>query len=381
MAAVDPPVVQQSLDRANDPVDPPPVPPAQENAVRREERKANAFVGAWKKIGGGSLVLSVLIHVALVAVAGLIVRQVVTSDPAVDFLPGGGSKAGQEASSELAHRVQMKRQHLLKKSMPMQKVASSNPLASISLPDLPAESLEIPDMSNLLGGSLGSFGTLGAGRGSGVMNGVTFKPVFMFGRELKDSRRIAVVMDVSRSMTRYLPAVAKELDKIARQSVLVLYFGCGLRTPKGKFDDKVQAARGESFASFWQHWQGKTPLNLPMSQRKELKFDASQPIPLQEIYARMNGRPSTFYIDFIGVSYAQSALLCREVMGADTIYWFADFQDAVDEETMDVVRRGLQNRRQKLVIHASARGRSFEKVCANLVTPLGGEVIEAKVAK
>jgi hypothetical protein len=65
----------------------------------------------------------------------------------------------------------------------------------------------------------------------GGVSGITFKPLMMFGIELKDTRKIAVVMDVSRSMTKYLPIVAKELDKVARGSPLVLYFGCGLKSP------------------------------------------------------------------------------------------------------------------------------------------------------
>ena len=44
---------------------------------------------------------------------------------------------------------------------------------------------------------------------------MTFKPFMMFGKVLKDTRKIAVVMDVSRSMTKYLPLVTKELDKVA----------------------------------------------------------------------------------------------------------------------------------------------------------------------
>ena len=77
------------------------------------------------------------------------------------------------------------------------------------------------------------------------MKGIAFKPIRMFGRDLK-AGKIAVVMDVSRSMTRYLPIVAKELDKVARHSPLILYFGCGLSTPKenADIDEKVYKAAG-----------------------------------------------------------------------------------------------------------------------------------------
>jgi hypothetical protein len=46
---------------------------------------------------------------------------------------------------------------------------------------------------------------------------------------------------------------------------------------------------------------------------------------------------------------------------------------------MEEVRRKLKLRKQKLVMHASKHGRSFERVRDGLCLPLGGEVIEAEV--
>ena len=214
--------------------------------------------------------------------------------------------------------------------------------------------------------------------GRGGMGGVTFKPIMMFGMELKDARKIAVVMDVSRSMTRYLPIVAKELDKVAFGSPLVLYFGCGLQKPPRDMDDKVRKAQGDEFARFWQHWQGKASLRMTAEERKKLVYDPNTPMPLEAIYAQMVKRPNTYFIDFNGITYTSPALMCKEVMEADTIYWFADFQDRVDEAHMEEVFKKLKSRKQKLYIHASIRGRSFEQVRDKLVLPLGGEVIETK---
>lgn len=352
--------------------------------------RPNVLVRYWRKVGGGSLLLSLLIHIGLLVLAGLVVITVVDVKQPVDFLPGGGSKSGQEASNAVAHQVQQKKRSLLNKTTPMRKVVV-NTSNAIALPDIESVALDMPQASSLLGGAMGSggFGRTGAGGGFGEgmglggMKGITFKPVIMFGRELKDARKIAVVMDVSRSMTRYLPAVAKELDKIANQSVLVLYFGCGLAEPKDKvkIEDEVLKTDGDLFANFWQHWQGKTPLNLPVAERKKLTYDPNAPMPLEDIYKKMAGRRNTFFVDFNGIQYAWTALMCKEVTEADTIYWFADFMDQVSEEKMDEVRRKLKTRKQKLVIHASTRGRSFEKVRDGLVVPLGGEVMETEVQK
>ncbi|MES2505198.1 MAG: hypothetical protein V4599_00745 [Verrucomicrobiota bacterium] len=314
------------------------------------------------------------------------------SSPQVDFLSGGGSKSGAAASQALEHKVQQKRRTMMQQKLPKQRLVSTSLNSGITLPDAPPELLDIPDSTSLLGSkaSLGrgmglssaGFGTgTGSGMGRGNMPGMTFQPITMFGMELKNTRKVAVVIDVSRSMTKYLPAVVSELDKIARQSVLVMHYGCGLKEAKERVDDKVRKAEGESFATFWQNWQGKASLKMSEEDRRKLKYDPGQPMPLERIYERLSGRPGTYFINFNGVGQTQAALMSNEVMEADTIYWFADFQDAVSEEVMADVRRKLKGRKQKLYMHASIRGKAFDLVREGLVVPLDGDVIEAQVGK
>lgn len=356
-------------------------------------REPNRFVKLWKKMGAGSLMLSLIIHGALLAVAGLIALTVTLQDKQIDFLPGGGTQQGAQASAALSEQIQVKQRKNLNKVMPKSRLVSTSISSGITLPEAPPDMLDVPDVSSALGGGkLGSagygFGGAGGGFGNGVggggLSGITFKPLMMFGVELKDTRKIAVVMDVSRSMTKYLPIVVKELDKVARGSPVVMYFGCGLAKPparKSDIDEKVRKAEGDDFASFWQNWEGKTPINLPMEDRKKLRYDPGLPMPLDDIYQMMSKRRSTYYLEFSGIAYAWTALMSNEVKEADAVYWFADFQDRVDEEQMEAVRKRFKARKQKLFIHASVRGRSFEKVRDNLVIPLDGEVIETELPK
>jgi hypothetical protein len=343
-------------------------------------------------MGGGSLLVSVGIHAVILAIAGWMVLSVAHPPVQVDFLSGGGSKSGAAASQALEHKVQQKRRTRMEQKLPKQRLVSTSLNSGITLPDAPPELLDIPDSTSLLGrsGDFGrgmrlssaGFGTgTGSGMGRGNMPGMTFQPITMFGMELKNTRKIAVVIDVSRSMTRYLPAVVTELDKIARGSVLVMHYGCGLRDAKGRVDDKVRKAEGEVFATFWQNWQGKASLKMSEEERRKLTYDPGQPMPLAPIYERLAKRPGTYFINFNGTSQTQVALMSNEVLEADTIYWFADFQDAVSDEVMEAVRRKLKGRKQKLYMHASLRGKAFDLVREGLVVPLGGEVIEAEVAK
>lgn len=358
-----------------------------------QTREPNKFVRLWKKMGAGSLMLSLTIHGALLAVAGLIALTVTLQDRQVDFLPGGGTQQGVQASQALSEQVQVKQRKNLNKTLPKSRLVSTSISSHITLPEAPPDALEMPDVSaSLGGGKLGSggFGLGGAGggfgngMGAGGLSGITFKPIMMFGFELKDARKIAVVMDVSRSMTKYLPIVVRELDKVARGSPVVMYFGCGLTKPPGRksdLDDKVRKAEGDDFASFWQNWEGDTPVNLPMEDRRKLRYDPAKKMPLDDIYQMLSKRKSTYYIDFNGIGFAWTALMSNEVKEADAVYWFADFQDKVDEEQMDAVRKRFKARKQKLFIHASTRGRFFEPVRDNLVLPLNGEVIETELPK
>lgn len=366
---------------------PEPVPPVPHPLPVIRVREPNRFVRVWRSIGGGSLTLSILIHIGLVVLAGFMVLATQTFDKEVDFLPGGGTQQGAAASAELAHKVQAKRQQNVHKAMPMRRLVTTSINTDLTLPEAPPDMLNLPDVSSLAeGGRLGSGGFGGGGAGGGFgngmgmggMSGMTFKPMMMFGMELKDTRKIAVVMDVSRSMTRYLPLVAKELDKVAFGSPLVLYFGCGLASPKGRIDDDINPTSSDKFRTFWQFWQGKTPLNTPAAERKKFKYNPALPMPLEDIFNMMEKRQNTHFVEFNGITYAWTALMSKEVSDADTIYWFADFMDKVDAEQMETVLKKLKSRKQKLYIHASARGRSFEQVRDGLVIPSGGEVIETK---
>lgn len=379
--------VEEQSSFNTDPYAPAPAPAVEPAPVKKQ----HPLKALWQRIGGGPLLLSLGIHVAILVVAGLVVMSVAAKPQQVDFLPGGGTKGGAEASQALEHKVQQKRRTRMQQNLPKQRLVSTSLNSGITLPDAPAELLDLPDASSMLGsGSFGKglglssagFGTgSGTGIGRGSMPGMVFQPITMFGMQMKDTRKIAVVIDVSRSMTGYLPAVVKELDKVARQSVLVMHYGCGMRESKGRVDDKVRKAEGEDFATFWQNWQGKASLKMSEEDRRKLKYDPNQPMPLEHIYQRLSGRAGTYFIDFNGVGMTQAALMSNEVMEADTIYWFADFQDSVSEDIMADVRRKLKGRKQKLYMHASVRGKAFEAVREGLVVPLGGEVVEAQVEK
>ncbi len=156
-----------------------------------KQPKQNKFLAYWRKVGGGSLMISLLVHAGLIALFIWIVVAMPAPEVKVDFLPGGGSKQGAEASSELAHQVQQKKRTVMNKSTPMRKVVSTNTNAAIVLPDVPIDAVDVPDMAIPMGGGMsgsggmgssGSGGGFGTGKGIGGQKGFTSLPPSMKSR-------------------------------------------------------------------------------------------------------------------------------------------------------------------------------------------------------
>ena len=349
----------------------------------RELTQREKFLQIWEKIGGRSLGLSLAIHALILVIAAFVVVSY-TQNERIDFMPGGGTRQGDAASQALEQTVQRKKTPWMNRKLPMQRIAVEKSMSAITLPEASPEMLELPMTQDFLsGGKMGSmgFGSAGAGGGfgngigTGGKSGVTFGPIMMFGKQI-NAKRIAVVLDVSRSMTPYLEKVVNELDRVARGSTVVLYYGCGLLRPDGRIDETVQRTQNKDFERFWRIWQGNAMLGFSGQDLKKITFPPGDPIPLENLYRFLSQRLGTYFLDYNGMDFAWSALLSNEVRSADAVYWFADFEDNVDNRQMKTLAENMRLRRQRLFIHPQVHGASFEDVVDKVVKVTGGEVIE-----
>lgn len=140
-----------------------------------EVKPPHPFVRMWRRMGGGSLTLSLAIHAGILLIAGIVVVSTQMIEKEVDFLPGGGTAQGAEASAEMKHQVQQKKRTSLNKSMPVRKIVSTSTTSEISLPEAPPDLLDVPDISSMMGGGTlgsGGFGKAGAGGGFGTGMGI-----------------------------------------------------------------------------------------------------------------------------------------------------------------------------------------------------------------
>lgn len=346
----------------------------QAEAAEAEAPPKEPWRERWEKMGGRSLAISVGAHLLLLIIAALTVFHHIT-DKQIDFLPGGGSVQGQQAEQALQHKIQQKKNPWLKQSMPVRKIAVASSMNNIVLPttiDMP-DVVDLPQSSKTMGGGAlsagfglaGAGGGFGNGVGLGAKSGMVFGP--LFGLNIK-ARKLAVVLDVSSSMTPHLGRVVKEVDKVAKGSVVVLYFGCGLEPPiKQLAGTKVFRTSSTEFEKFWR-LGGAT-----FMETANFKIDKKDPIPQQDLFLQLSRRQQTYFIHNVGVGYAWLALLSDEVRNADGLYWFSDFQDSVDFKQIGVVLENLKRRKQRLYIHSYGKGQYFDLVKNQLVVPTAGD--------
>ncbi len=311
-----------------------------------------------------AVLLAVVVHAALALLLGVLV--VVVPGPPASEITAISAPASQEQTPNTKKIAEPPPpQSVSQLTTSMQFVTAAN-ASAVPMPNVEFD----PAATTLdLGTTLGNFDANFSSTGTGS--------VVMFGKELKNVRKIAVVMDVSRSMTRYLPEVVKELKKVGRDSALVLYFGCWMNTIDPNKLETVYPVGGVEFDKFWQYWQGRMDMQQVMKDYKNLKFDPKMPIPLEDVYKQVNKRKETYFIDRDGsTTSVYSALMAKEIRDADTIYWFADFQDRINDDMMEQFVKKMKSRQRKLFIHAPhAKGPSLQKVTEEMVKPLGGEAI------
>ncbi len=352
--------------------------PSAEVAAREPQPSTrSAWLEKWESLGGRSLAISLAIHALIIGLGGFLVVNQGLLDSQVDFLPGG-TQQGAAASQDLQHKIQQKKSPWLKKA-PMRRIASMTSISEIVLPDEVPDMLDLPQSSDLLssnkigGGLGGAGGGFGKGMGLGSKSGMVFQPLSMFGREIK-AKRLALVLDVSGSMAPYLPRVIEEVDKVARNSIIILYAGCGLDVPppRGLEGEEIFRTSGTEFEKFWRMGGMAT-----LEDTRKFKISAKDAIPSESIYRVLSRRPQTYFVHYLGTNFTWVALLSEQVRQADALYWFSDFQDFVNFKQVLTVKENLLRRKQKLYIQPYQHGSSFDLVKSQLVDPTGGDVIEA----
>jgi len=182
-------------------------------------------------LGTRGLVVSLFIHLMLMTVAIIwVVSSFSEKNPKQSEYIGtgtGGGAAGERAKI-LEHNLQQKKQKALAKKV--SRISSKNLNAQVVLPDMKSNALSIDSLASKLSGSSskgfggGSGGGIGAGKGVGVGNMRNFVGKPVMGARIV-ATKVAVFMDASKSMGRYLDRVESEIRKQFPTADVFMYAG------------------------------------------------------------------------------------------------------------------------------------------------------------
>ena len=123
----------------------------------------------WRKLGGGSLSISLIIHGIILAVGLIFIIQVIppAKQPPVDFMPSGGGGGDPSANN----KVKTKQRKTMSSIAP--RVAAKDVASGFTLPE--PESSDMSALPSLSSGSIsGGLGGRGTGGGKGNGNGPGF---------------------------------------------------------------------------------------------------------------------------------------------------------------------------------------------------------------
>lgn len=146
-----------------------PIEPELPHEVHAVEELPEKREGYWRKLGGGSLTISVIVHAVIILIFVLWVRTtLIPGKEEVNFLPGGGGGGGGGEQ-----KMAQKKQKAISQSAPKTRIASavSNPDA-VSLPDVTSSLTNMSSLSSATLGGAGLGSGEGMGRGTGKGTGV-----------------------------------------------------------------------------------------------------------------------------------------------------------------------------------------------------------------
>lgn len=215
------------------------------------------------------------------------------------------------------------------------------------------------------GGNLGSNAGKFSG-GSGKMAGT------LFGMKI-ESKKLGVILDISASTHSVLHLPLEAIQRQFKGTVIVLYPGCGMKS-----DAPADAYPVRRWKSVKEDEKDRPKFRSSIGQL----LAAAKINPSLETLLKA---PNVYIVDHredktlcFGAQYAFAELERQDV---DTIYWFADFRDALDDDVMSKVAQSLKQKKIKVIFHDFAgvfRNEKQEKSVRGFARSVNGEILLVK---
>lgn len=314
-------------------------------------------------------VLSLLIHVVLIGIFGsLVIFKAIQEQEAFiapakgdgTFLQETDEAEGEEEEEELEFAASSAME-VAEVSPPAQSMLSSlnqaAPWTASATPDtMTAGSMGTSYMPASLG--------MDSGGGGGVRGSGGTKMGTLFGKQIR-SAKLGVVFDVSFSTHKTIDSALQEIEKNFPDAIVVLAPGCGIQ--KGKNGKRVggKVVEGGDYLKNLEKYRIANAkfymgrfLPALLEQNKNFAEMWSDGVREKRMHV-LHLDPSQKSGDAL-VNGTQFAFRFLSDQGVDTIWWFADFEDEIEEEEATVTGRELARRNIRVIEHDFDGGKQLE---------------------
>lgn len=325
------------------------------------------------------LTFSLFVHAIIIVLAGSVVLFRATEEPP-DFQSDSGGLIVDAGTPDLPQDSA---------SGPEMKEFTP-PTPSVAAPLLPvlATTAQVPNWSvntgadaqargiaNSIKGSLASLGG-GAGNGTGFgagelgrLNGM--RTATIFGKKVT-AAKLGVILDVSYSAHRHLAGAVTEIQKGFKDATIILYPGCGLTDFGSRSGHEIRKFSSITKKEIEKNGVKMSTLGMLTAALKIEDFES------------MTKRPSVkehLFVSWFDGEGGRAGLISRTQVafdelikhGVDSIYWFADFRDAVQAPVVEKLSSDLAKRKITLHVHNFA-GQEIKPLVTAMAENSGGTV-------
>jgi hypothetical protein len=260
------------------------------------------------------------------------------------------------------------------KSMPRpQPLVAQNP-QNLEVPSIQIDKTNLNMLSGR--GFGGGIGTVGGG----VIE--SLRTIKLFGTEVSTGG-IGLVLDVSASAHDYLDKAIEEIDKHFSSEPMILSIGCGMsdgEQPLAHAGHAAQTPPGlPRVVSYRNRGADKQYDSLRRSVHTTLDYffktaarRGEDGDDLRKYFDRRDNLYMLYGGDVFAANFAFEFLIEKNV---DTIYFFADFADKIDDAAIEDLTKKLKKARVKVIAHNFA-GRPVPDKVKAMVLQTGGQTIE-----
>jgi hypothetical protein len=194
-----------------------------------------------------------------------------------------------------------------------------------------------------------------------------------------ESAKLGVILDVSGSAHEYLPSVINSIFSTFSDAVIVLSMGGGMANQSNKILPYAKAIPAKADQQLRK--DGSPVEQWGRSVLAQINWARTRGPKYTQLFDKLKERTEVYYLSGPGdLSSTQYAFTELYKHGVDTIYWFSDFEDPINENIAKKVLRETKERNIKVIAHnfsgkAKVRGM---KAAREIAEATGGSVIIKK---